>query len=74
MEKQKKMKIQDIVERMCQMKYLFEYCHMDECKEKALEEQRETLEAGYIPDCSVFDEAEIMALDKYSNGTVKCII
>jgi len=64
----KKIKIKDIVKRMCQMKYLFEYCHMDECKQKALEEQRETLEAWYFPDCYVFDEAERMALNEYSYG------
>ena len=56
------------VQRMCEMKYLFEYCHMDECKAEAYEENCEELRAGYFPDCSVFDKAEDIALRKYSNG------
>jgi len=58
----------DIVERMCQMKYLFEYCHMDECKEKTSKEYYETLNAGYFPDFDIFVEGERIALEKYSNG------
>ena len=57
-----------IVRRMSDMKYLFEYCHMDECRDIAYEEHTEELEAGYFPDCSVFDRAEEIALQKYSNG------
>ena len=60
--------IDDVVKRMCQMKYLFEYCHMDECKNIAYQQYIEELDAGYIPDCSVFDSAEEIALRKYSNG------
>jgi hypothetical protein len=58
----------NIVERMCQMRYLFEYCNMNECKEEAYNNQIEIFNAGYFPDCSVFEEAEFIALDKYSNG------
>jgi len=57
-----------IVKRMCQMKYLFEYCHMDECRAEAYLKHSEVLDAGYYPDCSVMDEAEDIALTKYSNG------
>ena len=57
-----------VVERMCQMKYLFEYCHMDECKQEAHNNYIETINLGYFPDCSVFEEAEMIALKKYSNG------
>jgi hypothetical protein len=60
--------IKEIVNRMCQMKYLFEYCNMDECKTDAYEEHQEELNAGYFPDCSVFERAEDIALKKYSNG------
>jgi hypothetical protein len=60
--------LQDVVERMCQMKYLFEYCHMNECKHDAYISQQKEIKAGYFPDCSVFDEAEYIALNKYSNG------
>jgi len=57
-----------IVRRMSQMKYLFEYCHMDECRDIAYEEYTDELQNGYYPDCSVFDRAEDIALTKYSNG------
>jgi hypothetical protein len=57
-----------IVERMSQMKYLYEYCHMDECKSIAYNSYQEELHAGYFPDCSVSEHAEMIALEKYSNG------
>ncbi len=60
--------LETIVKRMCQMKYLFEYCHMNECKDIAYERHNEELRAGYFPDCSVFDYAEYIALQKYSGG------
>ena len=65
--------LEDIIERMCQMKYLFEYCHMDECKDIAYEKHQEEFSAGYFPDCSVFDEAEYIALKKYSNGKYQVV-
>ena len=48
-------KLKDVVDRMCQMKYLFEYCHMDECKKK-------------VSKYDNFNKAENLALKKYSNG------
>ena len=57
-----------IVCRMSEMKYLFEYCHMDDCRDIAYIEYGDELEAGYIPDWSVFDRSEEIALEKYSNG------
>ena len=57
-----------IVRRMSEMKYLFEYCHMDDCRDIAYKEHCDELEAGYIPDWSVFDRSEEIALEKYSNG------
>ena len=57
-----------IVRRMSQMKFLFDYCHMDECRDIAYEEHTDELQNGYFPDCSVFDRAEDIALSKYSNG------
>lgn len=60
--------LQGVVKRMCQMKYLYDYCHMDECHEIAYEQQCDELNAGYFPDCSVSDQAELIALRKYSNG------
>jgi hypothetical protein len=64
----KSLNINDVVNRMCQMKYLFEYCHMNNCKDEVYKEQQEEFEAGYFPDCSVFDQAEYIALSKYSNN------
>ena len=57
-----------IIERMSQMKYLYEYCYMDKCKEIAHASYCDEINAGYFPDCSVFDHAEYIALTKYSNG------
>jgi hypothetical protein len=63
-----KKSLKEIVKRMEEMKYLFEYCHMDECKKKAHQQQREELEAGYFPDIPVFCQAEMLALNTYSDG------
>lgn len=60
--------LQDIIQRMCEMKYLFEYCHMKKCKKIAYENQKKEISAGYFPDCSIFDDAEDIALTKYSDG------
>lgn len=57
--------IKQIVHRMCQMKYLYDYCNMDECCAEAYEEQQEEYRAGYFPDCTVFEQAELIALDRY---------
>lgn len=59
--------LDDVVHRMCQMKYLYEYCHMDECKNIAYKNHIDELNAGYGPDCSVSEAAEFIALNKYSN-------
>lgn len=60
--------VKEIATRMCHMKYLYDYCHMDDCYNEAYESQQEELNAGYFPDCTVFEQAELIALDKYSNG------
>lgn len=57
--------VPQIVYRMCKMKYLYDYCNMDYYLEKAHANQQEEYNAGYFPDCSVFDEAEYTALKKY---------
>jgi hypothetical protein len=49
-------------------KYLYEYCHMNECRNIAYEHYRAEKEAGYYPDMSVSEHAEMIALEKYSNG------
>lgn len=56
-----------IAVRMCQMKYLYDYCHMNDCCEEAYESQQEEYRAGYLPDCTVFEQAELIALHKYGN-------
>jgi hypothetical protein len=60
--------LKDVVQRMCEMKYLYEYCHMKESYSVAYEEQQEELRAGYFPDCSISEQAEDISLRKYSNG------
>lgn len=50
--------LQDIVSRMCEMKYLYEYSNMRDELNKVELAQINLYEAGYIPDCSVFEEAE----------------
>ena len=54
----------EIVERMCQMKYLYDYCDMQKCFEKARKEQDDELKNGYFPDIPLFDQAEYIALKK----------
>jgi hypothetical protein len=56
--------INEIVNRMCQMKYLFDYCNMDYYLGKAYQFQKDEINDGYYPDCSVFEKAELMALKK----------
>ena len=53
-----------IVERMSQMKFLFEYCNMQKVLDEVSLKQEEEWESGYIPDCTVFDEAEYTILEK----------
>jgi hypothetical protein len=53
-----------IVNRMCQIKYLYDYCNMKDEIEKAKKEQMEERIEGYFPDCSVFDQAEINILTR----------
>jgi uncharacterized protein YecE (DUF72 family) len=47
-----------VVRRMCEMKYLYEYCNMKKELKEVEREHIQTLNAGYIPDMSVFQEAE----------------
>jgi len=54
--------LKEVVHRMCQMKYLFDYCNMDDCLQQAYKSQKEERKAGYYPDRSVFEEAEDRAL------------
>ena len=50
---------------MCQIKYLFDYRQMTHYLDKAYNNQREELDAGYFPDMSVFDEAEYEAMENH---------
>ena len=51
-----------IADRMCEMKYLYEYCDFDSAYQKAYEDQQEEYNAGYYPDCTVFEQAEMSVL------------
>lgn len=57
--------IPQIVERMCQMRYLYDYCDFDTCFEQARQNQREERRAGYYPDSNLFDDAEHIALRRF---------
>ena len=51
----------EIVERMCQMRYLYDYCDMD----KLLEQVKKSRKGDrWDHDTSVFDDAEFLALNK----------
>jgi len=56
--------VDEIVERMCQMKFLYEYNDMKAMLDQVGEEYEETLDAGYFPDFEVFPEAELQILEK----------
>ena len=56
--------VSDIVRRMCEMRYLYTYCHFQECKNQVYNEFRYDKYMMY----QISDEAEKMALQKYSNG------
>jgi len=58
------MTIDEVVERMCQMKFLFDYCNMQKVLDKVVQDQCEELEAGYFPDVPAFDYAEYLILKK----------
>lgn len=50
--------LNEIVNRMCEMKYLFDYCNMKKELNKVENEHIEIINSGYFPDLSVFEEAE----------------
>lgn len=57
--------IDEIVETMCEMKWLFEYGNMNSYLDQVKQEWVETVEHGYIPDFQVFPEAKRLALETY---------
>lgn len=60
--------LQYIVKRMCEMKYLYDYCHMNECNALAYKQYCDDKKHGYWSGESVSEMAEDIALRKYSNG------
>jgi hypothetical protein len=56
--------LESVVKRMCEMKYLYDYCDMDGAYEIAHKEYYEVLNAGYFPDVDILTEAEHIALRK----------
>ena len=60
--------VKEIAKRMAEMKYLFEYCHMKECKKKAYNELNNCNYYDPYYNEVLFDIAEKTALKKYSNG------
>lgn len=59
------MDIDDVVQRMCEMKFLYDYCDMNKCLIRAEKSNDKEFDAGYFPDTSVFDLAEMFALEKH---------
>ena len=63
-----------VVERMCQMKYLYEYCNMKNIKSMVYEEYIEQIKLNNKPNSCLLSEtkisllAEKIALDTYNNG------
>ena len=71
----------DVVKRMCQMRYLYDYCNMNECRNIAYNKYKKSQYNEYNrydddgnndyderPQYTVSDMAEKIALQKYSNG------
>ena len=56
--------VEEVVRRMCEMKFLYDYANIKDAFDEAREEQEEEFNAGYIPDCSLFEMAELIALKK----------
>lgn len=57
-----------IVRRMGEMRYLYEYCHMNECFNEAYEKIKEERNIFGYCDKNIQEIAERIALKKYSNG------
>lgn len=57
-----------IVQRMCQMHYLYNYCHMEQIKKQVYREHLEELVMGNAQEGTVSSRAEKIALDTHSNG------
>lgn len=58
-----------VVNRMCEMHYLYNYADMEKCLDEAREDHISQLEAGFIPDTDIFYEAERLALKNRSYPT-----
>lgn len=56
--------IDQIVHRMCQMHFLYNYGNMDYHLEKSYKYQTEELNAGFFPDMTVPEQAEMHALEE----------
>ena len=58
-----------IIQRMSEMKYLYEYCYMSRIKKQVYRKYLQELSQGIVNEYTVSTRAEKMALDKYSNGS-----
>ena len=61
--------LDEVVQRMCEMKYLYEYCYMSRIKKQVYRKYLQELSQGIVNEYTVSTRAEKMALDKYSNGS-----
>ena len=62
--------LDQIVNRMCQMHYLYNYTDMEKYLEEARTDYYETIKAGYFPDCSIQEDAELKAVGPLNNYPV----
>lgn len=60
--------IDNIVQRMCEMKYLYEYCNMKSIREQVY---MDYVNSGYVKNYegTITTQAEKIALETYSNST-----
>lgn len=56
----------NIVRRMCEMKYLYDYCNMQQCREQVYQRYRRNRE--YYDGAIISEEAEELALRKYTKN------
>ena len=65
--------LDQVVRRMCEMKYLYEYCHMKEIKYNVYkmylhDKKKSDKNIKYVKDGSLSKKAEQIALETWSNG------
>jgi hypothetical protein len=63
-----KQTIKQIVVKLCEMKYLYEYCKMKDFINAAIEENIDDYNSDLLTEKYIYEYAEKLALEKHSNG------